>query len=304
MHVASKRGSCHHESGIVFHEAATRAFRPDVGQLMPVMENKRIRRAALVLGGAVAAAAGANAGEALAFSAELGPVEPKMSALSGDRWKEMIAADRNLIAPLAPVESGLSGRLRIEPGAQDASADPARLLLQSRLAEVSTSDTLDRAMISGLAGERLREMRYGISVTAQSGSGSEAIEFAFTPRATITASSSGRTTSAGAEIRVGQGISDQSNPSRHAWYVFAGADNQAVTWDPRQREGLDLVELFKPRDALIVGDVQAGVGYHVWGAQVSFAYVRREFSYERATPGMGETKSSENFAAFSMALRR
>ena len=271
---------------------------------MQVTDIRRGLRTAVLFGGALVAAAGANAAETLSISAQLGPAEPKASPLSGDRWKTMIAADRGLAAPLAPVEGVLAGPFRVGSSAQDPSGDPARLLLQSRLPDVSTTDSLDRALISGFAGERPREMRYGISVTAQRGSGPEAIEFAFTPRAAITASSGGRTTSTGAEIRVGQGISGTGDRPKHAWYVFAGADNQAVTWDPRQRGSSDLMDLFKPRDALIVGDVQAGVGYHVWGAQASLAYVRREFSYERATPGMGEAKSSENFAAFSLALRR
>ena len=220
----------------------------------------------------------------------------------------MVALQPMLAEPL-PQGAGfaagpISVNANLQANIQGFAAEPASLLMLSRLVDMRAAGALDSAMITGLAGDATRQFEYGLSVHARSGEGPGALAVAFTPRAAITSSAGGRTTSAGAEIRLSQRLAQDSGAGRNAWYVFAGADNQAVTWDPGQRAGFDLRELFKPRDALIVGDVQAGVGYRIGGVQASFAYLRREFSYERATPGMVDTRSSENFAAVSFAMRR
>lgn len=104
----------------------------------------------------------------------------------------------------------------------------------------------------------------------------------------------------GAEVRVGRALGEPRGgmsqaPSRV--YVFAASDNEALTWRPGQPGHA----LALQQDRVEIGDRQAGVTYERNGLQASLAYVEREVS---ATVGRTTTSQDENFAGFTLTMRR
>ena len=103
-----------------------------------------------------------------------------------------------------------------------------------------------------------------------------------------------------AEVRIGRALGDpdggmSSQPSR--LYVFAGADNEALTWRPGQQGRSLAIQ----QDRVEIGDMQAGVTYDRGAVQASLAYVEREIS---ATVGRTTTTRDENFAGLTLTMRR
>ena len=106
----------------------------------------------------------------------------------------------------------------------------------------------------------------------------------------------------GGEVRIGQNFDKRGQEAPNSWYVFAGADGEALTYEPGE-EGLSLssgnVAL---RDQVTVGDMQAGVSVQRGPGQLSLSYIRREVSYhERGLKGVTE---NEDFAGVSFTLRK
>ena len=113
-----------------------------------------------------------------------------------------------------------------------------------------------------------------------------------------------KTRSFGGEVRIGQNFDKRgSAQTPGSWYIFAGADGEALTYEPGD-EGFasfdsDAVAL---RDQVTVGDMQAGVSVQRGGGQLSLSYIRREVSYhERGIRGVSE---NEDFAGVSFTLKR
>jgi hypothetical protein len=106
----------------------------------------------------------------------------------------------------------------------------------------------------------------------------------------------------GGEVRIGQDFSLlDSNGQPQGWYLFAGADGEALIWDA-DRNG------FSPRlndmtitDQVTVGDLQAGVSVQRAGGQLSLSYIRREVKYRDRNGGFSE---NEDFAGVSFTMRR
>ncbi|HPF21997.1 MAG TPA: DUF2219 family protein [Hyphomonas sp.] len=106
----------------------------------------------------------------------------------------------------------------------------------------------------------------------------------------------------GGEVRIGQDFSLlDSNGQPQGWYLFAGADGEALIWDA-DRSG------FSPRlndmtitDQVTVGDLQAGVSIQRAGGQLSLSYIRREVKYRDRNGGFSE---NEDFAGVSFTMRR
>ena len=109
----------------------------------------------------------------------------------------------------------------------------------------------------------------------------------------------------GGEVRLGQGLAkrDQrhTNLKAPAWYVFVGADNQALVWNFADRQSLDGVAL---RDQVTVGDLQAGMAWRTsFGSQTSFGLVERKLAFNDIA-GDHDVSIREDFAAFSFTLKR
>ena len=104
----------------------------------------------------------------------------------------------------------------------------------------------------------------------------------------------------GGEVRIGQNFDKRGQGAPASWYVFAGADGEALTFEPGDT-GLDFsAENVALRDQVTVGDMQAGVSVQRGPGQLSLSYIRREVSYnERGVIGITE---NEDFAGVSFTL--
>ncbi len=103
------------------------------------------------------------------------------------------------------------------------------------------------------------------------------------PRADVTVGDSYSGARIGALVRLGQDLSaDRPRTDGPDWYLFAGADAQALTWRPSgpNQPG---VALRYEDDQAMIGDIQAGVAVRVRGGDLAFGYVQREYSYRDAS---------------------
>lgn len=110
-----------------------------------------------------------------------------------------------------------------------------------------------------------------------------------------------RSRSFGGEVRIGQNFDKRGEGTPASWYIFAGADGEALTFEPGEG-GLDFSsESVSLRDQVTVGDMQAGVSVQRGPGQLSLSYIRREVSYRER--GMGANEN-EDFAGVSFTLKR
>lgn len=103
------------------------------------------------------------------------------------------------------------------------------------------------------------------------------------PRANITVGNISSGAGAGALVRIGQNlVKEGRNPRSGQWFLFAGADAQAVTWRPDSSPliadgGVAVQEM------VMIGDAQAGIAWRLGKANLAVGFVHREFSWEGAT---------------------
>ena len=128
--------------------------------------------------------------------------------------------------------------------------------------------------------------------------GSDGLDIGLSPRAGVSIGEDGPAAAAGATVRLGQYL-DEFEDGRPSWWFFAGADRQAVLYDPGQ--GFDMRDALAMEPYAMVGDAQAGVAMRLRGADVSLAYIHRETRY--ALPQQS-WETNEGFAAFSLTWRR
>jgi hypothetical protein len=128
--------------------------------------------------------------------------------------------------------------------------------------------------------------------------GVDGLDFGLSPRAGVSFGEVGPAATAGATVRLGQYLDGFEN-DRPAWWFFAGADRQAVLYDPGQ--GFDMRDALAMEPYAMVGDAQAGIAMRLHGADVSVAYIHRETRYELPQQAW---ETTEGFAAFSLTWRR
>ena len=97
-------------------------------------------------------------------------------------------------------------------------------------------------------------------------------------------------------VEIGEDLREGSDFKNNTWYVFAGADAEALTYSPNSMDRLTSGQ-FHLQDRIIVGDAQAGVGYRIGDADVSLSYMRREATAE-------DFRFSEDAAALSFTWKR
>lgn len=122
----------------------------------------------------------------------------------------------------------------------------------------------------------------------------DALDLAIIPRAGVSFGPDGSAAGAGAQVRIGQYLSENAE-GRPSWYAFAGAERRAVLYDPAQ--GFDFADAMSYQNFTVVGDVQAGVAMRMGEVDLSLAYVRRETKYRAGASGFNE---NEDFAAVSV----
>lgn len=131
------------------------------------------------------------------------------------------------------------------------------------------------------------------------------LDLEFAPRAQIQRNQAGANVArTGAEFRVGD-ISDRdqrgSKEAAPSWYLFVGADNEALVWNVADASAMNGVAL---RDQVTVGDVQAGVAWSLSnGGQMSLGVIERELKYNDLA-GDNDVKRKDHFAAFSLTFNR
>ncbi|MBO6796174.1 lipid A-modifier LpxR family protein [Maricaulis sp.] len=127
--------------------------------------------------------------------------------------------------------------------------------------------------------------------------GSDELDVSIIPRAGVSLGNDGTAAGAGAELRVGQhlGNSLQGEPR---WYMFAGADRRALLYNPSEGANFDSAMALTRRE--VIGDAQAGVAVRFGDADLSVAYVRREYQH---VAGVTAFEESEEFGAVTLNWR-
>jgi len=126
----------------------------------------------------------------------------------------------------------------------------------------------------------------------------ETLDVSFTPRAAVSVGPDGSATSAGAEVRIGQYLRQRNLAESPAWYVFAGADRRALMYDPAA--GVDFQNAMYLTQREVIGDAQAGIAVRMGKADLSLAYVRREYRHVAGVRAFDET---EEFGAVTVNWR-
>ncbi|WBQ10391.1 DUF2219 family protein [Hyphomonadaceae bacterium ML37] len=151
-----------------------------------------------------------------------------------------------------------------------------------------------------LAGERDRPRRMTLRYEgAFDAPGQDGLDIGLSPRAGVSVGDYGPAAQAGATVRLGRFIGEDAGWSRPAWWFFAGADRQALLYDPGS--GFTRFGAMTVAPYAMVGDAQAGIAMRLGGADLSLAYVRRETTYSLPAQSWD---TNEGFAAFSLTLRR
>nr|WP_321441985.1 DUF2219 family protein [uncultured Hyphomonas sp.] len=106
----------------------------------------------------------------------------------------------------------------------------------------------------------------------------------------------------GGEVRIGQDFDLlDSNGQPQGWYLFAGADGEALIWDADRNGFTPQLNDMALTDQVTVGDMQAGISIQRGGGQLSLSYIRREVKYRDRNGGFSE---NEDFAGVSFTMRR
>jgi len=128
------------------------------------------------------------------------------------------------------------------------------------------------------------------------------LDVGFAPRASIREEAGMSSRRLGAEIRLGEGLDERGEESSaSSWYVFAGADGEALCWDVGDAGWRPNANV-RLRDQITVGDMQAGLSVNRMGGQFSLSYIRREVEY--ADRSVARARETEDFAGVSFTLRR
>lgn len=105
------------------------------------------------------------------------------------------------------------------------------------------------------------------------------IDLVLRPRASFRFDDDSSSAIVGAVVEIGEDLRRGSEMGANTWYLFAGADAEALTYSPDGVRQLSSGQ-FHLQDRIIVGDAQAGLGYRIGDADVSLSYLRREANAE------------------------
>lgn len=106
----------------------------------------------------------------------------------------------------------------------------------------------------------------------------------------------------GGEVRIGQDLNIlNGDGTPDGWYIFAGADGEALVWDANKSGFAPSLGDMALTDQVTVGDLQAGISIQRGGGELSLSYIRREVKYSDRNVNISET---EDFAGISFTMRR
>ena len=250
--------------------------------------------------GCATAPAGDGVGASARDTAENAAESTRAIEINAGPIEGFQASAPNLADVRFPEIAGLDVRLPLRVGDAFGPATLARpeTLAVFKVLDLSTPRPVQAANSEDWSGE----VAFGAS-GRHTGLG---VDFQVAPRARIRSSATGdNIANFGGEVRVGQGFlaRDQrhTNSRPPSWYVFLGADNQALVWNLADKQSLSGVAL---RDQVTVGDMQAGLAWRTsFGGQTSLGLVQRKFKFNDPT-GDHDVSRRENFAALSFTLKR
>jgi len=165
----------------------------------------------------------------------------------------------------------------------------------------------DRRSVSCLAGEQncfqnfTQPLDLGFSKTI-SKTKARGLDVELVPSASVRFDDGEQSALVGAVVRIGEDLRSK-DLSSNTWYVFAGADAEALAYSP-DRSTRGITSDFMLQDRIIIGDAQAGIGYRVGDADVSLGYFRREINSFNDNPGSSGFSSTEDAAALSFTWKR
>lgn len=182
-------------------------------------------------------------------------------------------------------------------------ADPAAAL-NSRLLFASTimaDVAADRASanLSPVPRDQKR-LTAEIALSASSEQTGLGFDVGIAPRVEITRDGQYASRRVGGEVRIGQNFDKRGEELSSSWYLFAGADGEALVWEPDEQGRVSAGDMAL-RDKVTVGDAQVGVSIQRGLGQLSFSYIRREVEYREKNLGASET---EDFAGVSFTIKR
>lgn len=164
--------------------------------------------------------------------------------------------------------------------------------------------------LSTIAAERVQEQLIDVPRDQRAFNGEIALsapagnfEVGIAPRFSVTRDGSYSAKRVGGEVRIGQNFDQRGNgEADSSWYLFAGADGEALVWEPDSAGDMDMsLNDMALRDKVTVGDMQAGISLQRGDGQLSLSYIRREVEYSDQTFGISQT---EDFAGVSFTIRR
>ena len=166
--------------------------------------------------------------------------------------------------------------------------------------------------LAGVAGEReqsnlssipreVRNLTAEMSLSASSEQTGLGFDVGVSPRLSYSREGDIATRRIGGEVRIGQNFDKRGEADgADGWYLFAGADGEALVFAPGEEGGL-LPSNMALRDKVTVGDMQAGLTFLQGPGQVSFSYIQREVEYSERNIGGND---SEQFAGVTFTIRR
>jgi hypothetical protein len=158
-------------------------------------------------------------------------------------------------------------------------------------------DISDPNCLAGVGQCLRRDDRVNLGLSTQFTSVSEkGLDVSLKPRASMKFDDENSSALVGAVVEIGEDLREGSEFKSNTWYVFAGADAEALTYSPNSINRLTSGQ-FHLQDRIIVGDAQAGVGYRIGDADVSLSYMRREAQAE-------DFSFTEDAAALSFTWKR
>ena len=181
--------------------------------------------------------------------------------------------------------------------------DSANPLTSRRLysSAIMTDVAADRtgASLSPVPREQ-RRLTAELAFSASSEQTGLGFDVGIAPRVEITRDGPYASRRFGGEVRIGQHFDKRGESPESSWYLFAGADGEALVWEPDQTRAI-AVGSMALHDQVTVGDVQAGISIQRGPGQLSFSYIRREVEYRERTIGHSE---NEDFAGISFTIKR
>ncbi len=130
------------------------------------------------------------------------------------------------------------------------------------------------------------------------------IDIEVTPRASVSFNDGSSSAVVGALVKIGDDLKAGDAFKSNTWYVFAGADAEALSYAPNDLNRVTMGD-FNLQERVIVGDAQAGVGYRLNDStDISLGYFRREVTSFGNETDLQSTNFTEDAAAISFTWRR